>query len=250
MAEIAPPQGRILIVDGDAGRRRQVHAHLFAAGFDPAGSERLEQALALCRAGEFDLVLVVPGPAKLRAAADRWLQSGIHRAAVLMLTEGEEPDRIAEVLEAGVDQCLPASICVMELAAHVRAILRQTGVARNSPSGVITIGEVRLDPVRRTVSRGGAPVHLTVSEFGLLHCLMTHAGIPLTHEALLSAIRGDAKTANVAYLRVTISRLRRKLNDHISPRYLLTHSCIGYVFAECAEAIEQDQASSVSAIAA
>ncbi|HYA16053.1 MAG TPA: response regulator transcription factor, partial [Bryobacteraceae bacterium] len=239
MVEIAAQLDRILIVDGDARRRRDLHACLFAADFDPAGTERVDEAIALCRAGEFDLVLVRPGAGRLGAAAGQWLRSGIPHPPVLMLAEGEEPERIAEVMEAGVDQCLAGNIREAELVAHMRAVLRRTRISRDSSDSAITIGEIRLDPERRVVARSGVPVHLTLGEFDLLHCLMAQPGIPVAHESLLKAMRGEESARGVACLRVAISRLRRKLNDHVSPRYLLTHSCVGYLFAEAPESGEQ-----------
>ena len=90
-----------------------------------------------------------------------------------------------------------------------------------------------LDPVRRRVERSGIEVHLTPREFDVLQLLMTHAGRPITHARLLTALRGPDYENERAYLRVLIGQLRKKLEDDVAnPIYILTDSYIGYRFRE------------------
>jgi two-component system KDP operon response regulator KdpE len=98
---------------------------------------------------------------------------------------------------------------------------------------VIQIGDIELDPARRLVSKAGAQVHLTPIEFDLLHFLMAHAGLPMTHVRLLHAVWGPEYGGELEYLRTFVRQLRKKLEeDPAEPEYLLTESHVGYRFAE------------------
>ncbi len=75
----------------------------------------------------------------------------------------------------------------------------------------MTIGEIELDPERRMVKKSGNPVRLTPKEFELLHYLMAHAGVPITHSKLLHAIWGPEYGRELEYLRTFMRQLRIKL---------------------------------------
>ena len=97
----------------------------------------------------------------------------------------------------------------------------------------IVIGEIELDPVRRTVRKGGDPLRLTPKEFDLLHYLMTHAGRPIAHSRLLAAIWGEEYCQQPEYLRTFMHQLRKKLEkDPSTPEYLLTELYFGYRFKQ------------------
>jgi two-component system KDP operon response regulator KdpE len=90
-----------------------------------------------------------------------------------------------------------------------------------------------LDPARRLVQKGEQTVHLTPKEFDLLLYLMKHAGLPMMHARLLSAIWGPEYGGELEYLRTFMRQLRKKLEDDPArPEYLLTDSHIGYHFRE------------------
>jgi len=97
----------------------------------------------------------------------------------------------------------------------------------------VRIGEIELDPVRRTVSKAGTPIHLTPKEFDLLHYLMTNAGKPIAHNRLLNAVWGPEYAGAMEYLRTFIYQLRKKLEDDPAhPVYLFTETWFGYRFRE------------------
>lgn len=228
---------RILIIDTDALCRRALHGDLLAAGFDVTDAEHLAEAVALCRIMNFDILLSRPAANESRAETCQTLRSANQRAAlVVMMAADDDPSHTVELLDAGADQCLPATLYRPELIARLRAALRRSGNSSERSGGAIAIGGIRLEPDQRAVYRDGVPVRLTPKEFTLLHHLMTHAGLPLSHASLLEAVWGSDHIGRVEYLRIFMRQLRTKLNDHINPRYLLTDSCIGYRFVAAEEA--------------
>jgi DNA-binding response OmpR family regulator len=95
------------------------------------------------------------------------------------------------------------------------------------------IGEIELNPARRTVKKSGYRVHLTPTEFELVQQLMSHAGRPIRHSRLLAAVWGSRYGLKPEYLRTYMCQLRKKLEDDPEhPQYLLTHSHFGYYFAD------------------
>jgi two-component system KDP operon response regulator KdpE len=81
------------------------------------------------------------------------------------------------------------------------------------------------------VLRAGEPLHLTPTEFALLHVLMSHAGKVLTHREILQRVWGPEYGDETEYLRVYVRRLRHKIEaDPLQPRHLVTEHGVGYRF--------------------
>jgi two-component system KDP operon response regulator KdpE len=97
----------------------------------------------------------------------------------------------------------------------------------------IRVGDIELDPERRTVKKCGQRIHLTPTEFELTHYLMSNAGRPIRHMRLLNAVWGTSYGRNREYLRTFMRQLRIKLEDDpANPRYLLTDAWFGYRFTD------------------
>jgi two-component system KDP operon response regulator KdpE len=100
-------------------------------------------------------------------------------------------------------------------------------------NSAIRIGLIEIDPQRRLVRKNSAPVHLTPTEFDLLHYLMLHAGLAMAHARILAAVWGVEYGRELEYLRTYIRQLRKKLEDDpAAPKYLFTDACYGYRFAD------------------
>jgi two-component system KDP operon response regulator KdpE len=227
-------QGKVLIVDDEPSIRRAIHSTFGTLGFDIAEAVTGEQALPLLRGANFDAVLLdVNMPGMGGIAACREIRRQFPRMAVLMLTVRDSEDDKVEALEAGADDYVTKPFPVRELVARVRAAVRRSHTMPDDLNRVITIGQITLDPLRRRVHKGGETVHLTPKEFDLLHHLMKHAGLPIMHARLLSAVWGPEYGNELEYLRTFMRQLRKKLEDDAAhPVYLLTDSHIGYRFRE------------------
>jgi two-component system, OmpR family, KDP operon response regulator KdpE len=226
--------GKVLIVDDEPSIRRALRTTFGTLGFDIAEAMTGEQALPLLRAGGFDAVLLdvnMPGMGGIEAC--REIRRQFPGLAVLMLTVRDSEDDKVDALEAGADDYVTKPFPIRELVARVRAAVRRSHTSPGNGNAVIEIGEIKLDPNRRLVQKGGQTVHLTPKEFDLLHHLMKHAGLPMMHARLLSAVWGPEYGNELEYLRTFMRQLRKKLEDDAAhPRYLLTDSHIGYRFRE------------------
>ena len=200
--------------------------------FEIAEAETGEQAIALVRTIRFDAVLLDIGmPGMNGIEACREIRKRAPLLGIVMLTvKNTEEDKI-QALDAGADDYITKPFHVRELAARLRAAVRRAQSSEADDAAAISIGEIELDPARRVVKRSGAPIHLTPKEFEMLHFLMSHAGVPLTHARILAAVWGPEYGGELEYLRTFVRQLRKKLGDDAaSPKYLLTDSQVGYRF--------------------
>ena len=94
----------------------------------------------------------------------------------------------------------------------------------------ITCGDVTIDLLRHRVSITGEDVHLTPTEFKLLHELALHSNQVLIHENLLTAVWGPEYRNDLDYLRSYIHLLRRKIEpDPANPRIIIRVPGVGYM---------------------
>jgi len=231
-------EGKLLVVDDDASVRRTLHTTLYSLGFDIGEASTGEEAIALCRIVRYEAVLLdINMPGKDGIETCRELRRLLPRLAILMLSVNDDHERKIEALEAGADDYVTKPFHMRELTARIRSALRRSRASATQSDELISIGDVELHPARRLVLKSGEPVHLTPKEFDLLHYLMSHAGLPITHSRLLHVVWGSEYANQVEYLRTFVRQLRKKLEDDAgNPRYLLTDSHVGYRFIDPAQA--------------
>ena len=129
---------------------------------------------------------------------------------VLVITARDQlSDRIAG-LDAGADDYLVKPFQLDELSARLRAGLRRSQ-GRVSPT--LHQGDVTLDPARRSVTRAGEPVTLSVSEYRTLLALMERRGRVLTRGQLEDAVYGSSSQIESNTIAVYVHQLRRKLGE-------------------------------------
>ena len=133
----------------------------------------------------------------------------------------------------GSDNCIAKTPSLSELAALIKTALRRVELREADAPQTISIREIELDPIRRTVRKRDHILHLSPKEFDLLHYLMARAGIPVRHTELLRKIWGAEYGQELEYLRTYVYQLRQKLEDNPTiPRHLLTLPHFGYRFAD------------------
>jgi DNA-binding response OmpR family regulator len=144
------------------------------------------------------------------------------RSRVLMLTAAAAVEDRVDGLALGADDYLPKPFAFAELVARLRALLRR---AQPSLAPVLAAGELRLDPARRTASRGGQVLDLGPKEFGVLELLLAAQGRVVSAEELLERVWDEMADPFTSAVKVTVSRLRRKLGD---PPVIVTLAQAGY----------------------
>lgn len=225
---------RVLVVDDESAIRRALRPPLVELGFQVGEASRGEEALQALRASTYDAVLLdvnMPGIGGIETL--RRIRAFAPRLPILMLTVRDQEEDKVLALESGADDYVTKPFSTRELIARIRAAVRRVRAPARAEDAPIEIGEIRLDPVKHSVTKRGEPVHLTRKEFDILHCLMSRAGRVVTYSRLLTAVWGADCREEVEYLRTFVRQLRKKIEDDPSnPTYLLTDVYIGYRFAD------------------
>jgi two-component system, OmpR family, KDP operon response regulator KdpE len=237
------PVIRVLVVDDEPAIRRALRPPLVALGFDVTEVPRGEKAIQLLRAENYDAVLLdvnMPGIGGIETL--RRIRTFAPRLPILMLTVRDGEDEKVRALEMGADDYVTKPFGIRELVARIRAAVRRVHAPVRAEESPIEIGEIRLVPARRSVTKRGQAIHLTRKEFDILHCLMSRAGRVVTYARLLTAVWGSDCREEVEYLRTFVRQLRKKIEDDPArPLYLLTDIYVGYRFAD-AQMLEEAQA--------
>jgi two-component system OmpR family response regulator/two-component system phosphate regulon response regulator OmpR len=222
----------IVVVDDDAGIRELLGEYLASQGFGvrlAADARALDALLAEAMPDLLVLDLMLPGEDGLSIARRVKVAHGL--PIVMLSARGEDIDRIVG-LEVGADDYLPKPFNPRELVARIRAVLRRGANARpGAASGPYRFGPFEVDRATRRLTRAGAEIVLTSTEFDLLRLFVDHAGRPLTRDVIMDHLRGMERDAFDRSIDVRVNRLRKKIEDDPAhPRYIQTERGVGYRF--------------------
>lgn len=224
-------RGCILAVDDDPQIRRVMRTTLAAQGYEISDARTGDEAMEKLRQKKYDLVLLdmnMPGMGGLETC--RQIRGASDVAIIVLTVRSTEKDKV-EALDAGADDYVTKPFSTPELLARIRATLRRAPFSPESGRHVILLEDGEINLATRRVLLGGKEIRLTPKEFDLLHYLVTHPNIPISHTELLQAVWGPDYGEEVEYLRVFINQLRKKIETNPSqPKYLLTEPWMGYRF--------------------
>lgn len=223
---------RILIVDNDPVSLAALRPGLAAIGIECMQAGTSGEALLALRQRSFDAVVLDVHAPEFGFETLRSIRMISATRPVLVVTKRDEEEEMVKAFELGADDYVKKPFSTRELIARIRASVRYYRSPELERTEPIEIGEIRLAPNDRTVSKGGKVLHMTRTEFEVLHRLMSRAGQVITYRRLLTAVWGTKSSGEVQYLRNFIHQLRRKIEDTPSnPTYVLTDAQVGYHFA-------------------
>ncbi|MFN8036826.1 MAG: response regulator transcription factor [Acidimicrobiia bacterium] len=218
----------MLVAEDDRSVRDSLVLALSVAGYAVEAVSDGVQALDSVARHEPDaLVLDVMMPNVDGLTVCRRLRAERRSVPVLMLTARHEvSDRVAG-LDAGADDYLVKPFALDELLARVRALLRRGSLAGNEET--LRVGDLELDPQRRSARRSDRDLELTKTEFDLLELLMLNVNIVLERDTIYDRIWGFDFETSSRSLDVYVGYLRRKTEAGGEPRLLHTVRGVGYV---------------------
>lgn len=207
---------RILVVEDEDDLLRAVAQYLTEHGHAVDTAAQGDEGLRKALAQEYDaIVLDLMLPRMNGWTLLERLRVQKH-TPVLILTAQDAVDDRVRGLDSGADDYLVKPFSLAELAARIRALIRRTGGQSRS---VVSIGDVEVNTIARTVTREGELIPLTAREYELLEMFAIHRGKLITRTMIYDRLYGDDDNTLSNLIDVHISHLRKKLGrDLITTR--------------------------------
>jgi two-component system KDP operon response regulator KdpE len=224
------PGALVLVVEDEPQMRRFLRPALEGQGYRVLETASAQEAIVLASSHNPDCVLLDLGlPDGDGVDVTRRLREWSTMPIIVVSARGQETDKIA-ALDAGADDYLTKPFGTGELLARLRVAHRHAArPAEGAREPVFEAEGLRVDLVRRTVSRDGKELHLTPLEYKLLATLVRHCGMVITHRQLLKEVWGPSAVNETQYLRVYMAQLRHKIEkDPTRPTLLMTETGVGY----------------------
>ena len=234
MTDRAP---RILLVDDEQPIQTLLSFPLQRDGYEVVQASDGSDALARFSEQQFDLVvldLMLPRIDGLEVC--KRLRANGSTVPIIMLTaKSEEIDKVLG-LELGADDYITKPFSMREFRSRVKAALRRAGMGRadadDSEQPIEVLG-LRIDTIKRAVTRDGEAVPTTFVEFEILTALARSPGRVFTRDMLLARVWGDSAYRDPRTIDVHIRHLREKIEaDPKEPEYLFTVRGVGYRFRD------------------
>jgi two-component system OmpR family response regulator len=218
---------KLLLVEDDAEGAAFVRRGLAEAGHMVDYAQTGREGLNLAIGEAYDVIILdrmlpqIEGLTILRTMR----ASGVSTPVLLLTAMGGIEDRV-EGLEAGGDDYLVKPFAFAELSARVNALARRPPT-QTAPV-MLEVADLRLDLLKRVVTRGGVRIELQPREFQLLEYLLRHAGRVVTRTMLLEAIWGFHFDPRTNIVETHVSRLRGKIDRGQGPELIHTVRGAGY----------------------
>jgi DNA-binding response OmpR family regulator len=171
------------------------------------------------------IILDIMLPGKNGLDVCRELRNRRINTPILMLTARDALEDRVIGLDSGADDYLVKPFEVEELRARIRALMRRES---SDKTGLLTVGDLELDPATHTVRRSGEPIELTAKEFSLLEYMMRHPNHLITREMAEQHLWSYDHVVASNVVDVYIRRLRRKIDDPHPVKLLETLRGAGY----------------------
>ncbi|MBR1736016.1 MAG: response regulator transcription factor [Firmicutes bacterium] len=226
---------KILVVDDEQSIVNIIAYNLKKEGYEVICAEDGEQGYEAAQSEDPDLILLdIMMPKMDGYEVCRKIREKSDVPIIMLTARADEVDKVMG-LETGADDYVTKPFGVRELMARVKANLRRSEPAKETPKNqsenVLSFGELDIDVDRYTVYKKGETINLTLREFELLKYLAVHQSQIFTREVLLEQVWGYAFYGDVRAVDVTIRRLREKIEDDAGkPKYIMTKRGIGYYF--------------------
>ena len=220
---------RVLVIDDEPSILRALRINLTARNYEVSTACDGTSGLAAISRERPDAVILDLGLPDMDGTQVIHGVRGWSATPIIVLSVwGAEHQKVA-ALDAGADDYVTKPFGMDELLARLRAAVRRAVPAPDEP--VVTTEDFTVDLAAKRVTKDGADVRLTPTEWQLLEILVRNRGRLITQKQLLQDVWGPSYGSESNYLRVYVAQLRRKLEPEPSrPRYLLTEPGMGYRF--------------------
>jgi two-component system, OmpR family, response regulator len=224
----ATTEARLLVVDDEPNIRELLSASLRFAGFEVLTAADGREAVQVAERARPDLVVLdVMLPDMDGFDVIRRLRGASRPLPVVFLTARDATGDKITGLTLGGDDYVTKPFSLEEVLARIRAVLRRTR-GDGAPPGRLQVADLELDEDSHEVWRAGHAVHLSPTEFRLLHYLMSNVGRVLSKAQILDHVWEYDFGGDSNVVESYVSYLRRKV-DKAEPRLIHTLRGVGYM---------------------
>jgi two-component system response regulator RegX3 len=226
---MADPEGRsvVMVVEDEESYQDALNIGLTVEGFVVVAASTINQARTIMSASKPDLVLLdvmLPDGSGIDYCREIYDTS---RTPVIMVSARSSEVDIVLGLEIGAADYVTKPYRLRELVARMRAVLRRP--LNTSDDEIVTFGDLRIDVVRRTLTRRGVEVELSRKEFDLLALFAARLGQVVTREVCLDTLWWGLELSDTRTLDTHVKRLRQKIEDDpANPTHLITIRGVGF----------------------
>ena len=216
---------RILVIEDHPNLLRSVTRALCESGFEAVPAANLHIAMEQFTS---DVALVILDLMLPDGNGLDWLKRQRESGAavpVLVLTARDSVSDRVHGLDQGADDYLTKPFAFNELLARVRALLRRDA---RSGTATLSVADLQLNLVARTVFRGSERIELQLRQFELLAYLMTHSGQIVTRDMIAANVWKEPSATWTNVIEVHVNQLRKKLESPDRPALLHTVRGKGY----------------------
>ena len=221
----------ILVVEDEPELNQMVRDFLTHRGYETIEARDGASALRTVFERAPDLVILdLNLPTLDGIDVARTIRAQTTTPVIMVTARGEEEDRLRG-FEVGADDYVVKPFSLPELAMRVAAVLRRGtggGQSADTPARIV-VGDLVIDPDRRTVHVGDRPVHMTAAQFAILSRLAAHPGRVYTRLQLLESFQEDAFEGYERSIDVHIKNIRKLIEENPrEPRRVVTVWGVGY----------------------
>ncbi len=222
---------RTLIVEDETRVAEFIRKGLREAGHSADIAADGAEATELVNGNDYDMVLLdwlLPDVEGIQLCLS-WRKAGVRLPVIMVTCRGATED-LTTALEQGADDHIVKPFKFAELLARMKALHRRAITAPESI--VLVLGDLKVDPIRRKVERGGDPIFLSSREFALLEFLFQNLGKIVSKKDIARQVLGISHDTNTNIIEVHMNHLRNKLDCGSRRPLIYTIRGLGYVLKE------------------
>ena len=224
---------KVLVVDDEKLIVKGIRFSLLQDGMEVDCAYDGEEALAMAKANEYDMILLdIMLPKMDGFEVCQAIREFSDMPIVILTAKGDDMDKILG-LEYGADDYITKPFNILEVKARIKAIMRRASGNKEKKvnSSEINKGDLQLDMDSRRLFILGREVNLTAKEFDLLELLVKNENKVYSREDLLGLVWGKDYPGDVRTVDVHVRRLREKIEANPSePKYVHTKWGVGYYY--------------------
>lgn len=228
---------QILLIEDDESVAQYVSNGLREAGHTTEHCSNGRDGLTLAMDHEYDVLVVdrmlpeLDGLSVIKA-----LRAVGNTVPTLILSALSDVDERVKGLKSGGDDYLVKPFAFSELLARIEVLGRRFRNEKSESADIrLSVGDLEIDLLSRSVHRAGQRIELKTKEFALLEQLVRNAGRVMTRTMLLENVWGYNFTTNTNVIDVHISNLRKKIDEGFNKPLLHTVRGAGYKVSDHAE---------------